>query len=106
MKDLHGISGLAIVLLAYGLIAALLHLSHGVDYRGIRAAVSATPSRLIRLAVFSAGISYLALVARDLCALRYVQVVVPVPLMLLASFCGTALDHTVGFGKWTGRAVR
>ena len=69
-------------------------------------ALRATPRRLIWISILLTALSYLALVARDICALSYVGVKVSTPALLLASFCGSALGNAVGFKALTADAVR
>jgi hypothetical protein len=68
--------------------------------------VRGTPINLIWLAVLLTALSYLALIARDFCALSYADLSVPAPDFLLASFCASALGNAVGLGTFTGSAVR
>jgi hypothetical protein len=83
------------------LLVLLNGLSRGLDYRGVTQALRATPHRVIWISILLTGLSYLALVARDLCALRYVGVQVSTPALLLASFCGSALGNAVSFKALT-----
>lgn len=96
----------ALVLLACALVGGLLHLSHGLDYRAVVRNLHDTPTALFWLAGLLTAISYLALIVRDLCALSYAGMAVPTPVVVIASFCGSALGKAVGFGKLTGSAVR
>jgi len=97
----------AIALVACGIVLALLHgLSHGIDYHAMIRAMRRTPDRLLYWSAGATAISYLALIARDICALRYVGARIPASALLLGSFCGSALGNAVGFGALTGGAVR
>ena len=97
----------AIALVACGIVLALLHgLSHGIDYHAMVRALRRTPNRLLIWSAGATAISYLALIARDVCALRYVGARIPASALLLGSFCGSALGNAVGFGALTGGAVR
>ena len=89
-------------ILACGLMIFLLSgLSRGIDYHLMIQAVRATPHRLIWTSILFTALSYLALIARDDCALAYIGAkVAPAPL-LLASFCGSALGNAIGFGPLT-----
>ena len=101
------IAGPVAVLTACALLLVLLSgLSRGLDYRGVAGALRATPHRLVWISILLTAVSYLALVARDLCALRYVGVQVSTPVLLLASFCGSALGNAVSFKGLTADAVR
>jgi phosphatidylglycerol lysyltransferase len=106
MRALQRISGPALILLACILLVVFPHVTRAVDYHAMMWSLRHTPSGRIWLAVLLTAISYLALIARDLCALIDAGVIVPAPLLLLASFCGSALGNAVGFGKLTGAAVR
>ena len=96
----------ALAMLACLLVVILFHLSRGLDYHAIVHRARHTPAALVWLAGLLTVISYLALFARDLCALSYARVEVPTPVVLIASFCGSALGNAVGFGQLTGAAVR
>ena len=97
----------AIALVACGIVLALLHgLSHGIDYHAMIRAMRRTPNRLLLWSAGATAVSYLALIARDVCALRYVGARIPASALLLGSFCGSALGNAVGFGALTGGAVR
>ncbi|HTR62763.1 MAG TPA: bifunctional lysylphosphatidylglycerol flippase/synthetase MprF [Candidatus Binataceae bacterium] len=106
MKALRRIGEPALALLACVLVVVLFHLSRGLDYHAIVQHLRDTPSALVWLAGLLTAISYLALVARDLCALSYARVAVPTPVVVIASFSASALGNAVGFGKLTGTAVR
>ncbi len=69
-------------------------------------AVREMPGRLLWLSISFTIVSYLALIARDACALIYIDSRVPAASVLLASFCGSALGNAIGFGALTGKAVR
>src|SRR5208282_6711583 len=81
-------------------------LSRGLDYHGVTQALRETPRGLIWISILLTALSYLALVARDQCALSYVGVRVSTPALLLASFCGSALGNAVSFKALTGDTVR
>ncbi len=99
--------GPVIALVACGIVLALLHgLSHGIDYNAMIRAMRRTPNQLLLWSVGATAVSYAALIARDVCALRYVGARIPVSALLLGSFCGSALGNAVGFGALTGGAVR
>ena len=92
---------------ACGLILFVLHrLSRDLDYHAVIHALRGMRPTLVWTSIGWTGISYLALIASDACALIYAGVKVPALLLLLASFCGWSLDNTAGFGMLTGRAVR
>ena len=69
-------------------------------------AVRETPRKAIWVSISFTTLSYLALIARDECALIYIGSRVSAAPVLLASFCGSALGNAIGFGALTGEAVR
>jgi phosphatidylglycerol lysyltransferase len=92
---------------ACGLVLFILHgLSRNLEYHAVIHALRRMQPNLVWTSVFWTALSYLALIASDRCALIYAAVEVPAPVLVLASFCGRALDNTAGFGVLTGRAVR
>jgi phosphatidylglycerol lysyltransferase len=88
------------------LLVVLQSVSRGLDYQGVIHALRATPRALVFISIALTVLSYLALVARDLCALSYVGVTVSTSAVLLASFCGSALGNAAGFRALTADAVR
>ncbi|HLZ65291.1 MAG TPA: bifunctional lysylphosphatidylglycerol flippase/synthetase MprF [Aliidongia sp.] len=99
--------GPTIALIACGIVLALLHgLSHGIDYHKMVSALRHTPNRLLIWSAAATALSYVTLIARDVCALRYVGARIPASALLLGAFCGSALGNAVGFGALTGGAVR
>ena len=106
-KVLRRIAGPIAALAACALLLVLLNgLSRGLDYHGVTQALRQTPHRLVWISILLTAVSYLALVARDLCALSYVGVEVSTPALLLASFCGSALGNAISFKALTADAVR
>ncbi len=106
-KFLLRIGGPIAAVAACALLLVLLNgLSRGLDYHGVTQALRATPHRLVWISILLTAVSYLALVARDLCALSYVGVQVSTPALLLASFCGSALGNAISFKALTADAVR
>jgi len=104
---LRRLAGPALAVLAGAVVLVLVHgLSRGIDYHAMVRALRAMPAGLLGRSVAATAISFLALIARDWCALRYAQARVPVAALFLASFCGSALGNAVGFGALTGGAVR
>jgi phosphatidylglycerol lysyltransferase len=94
-------------LAACGLALFVLHrLSLNLDYHALIHALRRIRPKLVWTSIGWTALSYLALIASDTCALTYAGVNVPAQGLLLASFCGWALDNTAGFGALTGRAVR
>ena len=106
-KILRRIAGPIAALAACTLLLVFLNgLSRGLDYHGVTQALRATPHRLVWISILLTAVSYLALVARDMCALSYVGVQVSTPALLLASFCGSALGNAISFKALTADAVR
>jgi len=106
MRALQRICGPALTIVACGLLFLLFHVSRAVNYHLMMRLVRGTPGEAICLAIFLTSISYLALIALDLCAFNAAGLTVPAPLLLLTSFCGSALGNAVGFGNLTGAAAR
>jgi phosphatidylglycerol lysyltransferase len=60
-----------IALAACGIVLALLHgLSHGIDYHAMVRAMRRTPNTLLFWSAGATALSYVALIARDVCALK------------------------------------
>lgn len=90
--------------------AAILAVTHGFardfDYHSLILALRQIQKPAIAWSFSATVVSFAALIARDLCALRYAKVRPPVSAILLAGFCGCALGNAVGVGTLTGGAVR
>ncbi len=69
-------------------------------------AIRGTSRELIFISIALTVLSYVALVARDMLGLSYAGVKVSTPVLLLASFCGSALGNAVGMRALTTDAVR
>ena len=67
-------------------------LSRDIDYHAMVHAMRQTRHSLLWASLAATAVSYVALLGRDVAALRYVGARVPLPATLLASFCGSALD--------------
>src|SRR5260221_6271294 len=90
-----------------GLVIALVdRLSRDLDYHAIIGALRQVPVQAVGLSVAATVLSFVALIGREFCAARYAVTRVPVPILLIASFCGNALGNAVGFGALSGGAVR
>lgn len=100
------IVAVGIVLMTAVIIASLQHLTKHIAYTDLLAAIHATPSVAILLAVLATAASFLALSGYDFSALSYVGAQVPRRVVLLTSFIAYALGNTVGLGVLTGGAVR
>ena len=88
------------------ILALIHHLGRDIDYHAMVHALRDTPATVLWTSVGATALSFIALIGRDLGALRYVRAVVPIPALLVGSFCGTALGNAVGFGALAGGAVR
>jgi phosphatidylglycerol lysyltransferase len=96
---------------AFGLVAALVlmvahRLVRDLDYHTLVHGLRHTSGHVIALAVVATAASFLSLIAREVCALRYAQARAPWPAVLLAGFCGSALRNAVGLAGLTGAGVR
>lgn len=100
---LLGAAGLAFAVVV-GL--ALRRLLGEVHYASVLAAVKATPTANIVLAILATAFSYLALTRYDASALRYVGAKVPGSAVLLTSFVAYALTNNIGLGPLSGGVVR
>jgi phosphatidylglycerol lysyltransferase len=90
-----------------GLVIALIHsLSHDLDYRAMVRALRQLPTAAIGLSVGATVLSFVALIGREYCGLRYVGARVPMTILAVASFCGNALGNAVGLGALSGGAIR
>jgi phosphatidylglycerol lysyltransferase len=90
-----------------GLVIALVHrLSWDLDYQAIIQALRHVPAHAVGLSVTATALSFIALIGREIYAVRYAAARVPAPILLIASFCGNALGNAVGFGALSGGAVR
>jgi len=96
------------VALVFGvLVVALIHrLSHDLDYRAMVHALRQLPASAIGLSVGATSVSFVALIGREFCGLRYVGARVSMTILAVASFCGNALGNAVGLGTLSGGAVR
>ncbi len=104
---LQRLIGPVVGLAVCGLILAVAHkLSRDIDYHALVHALRQTRRSLLWESLAATAVSYVALIGRDVAALRYVGARVPLRATLLASFCGSALGNAVGFGALTGGAMR
>src|SRR5260221_13158633 len=94
--------------LALGALAiALIHrLSWDLDYHAIVDALRRVPAHAVGLSMTATALSFVALIGREISAVRYAAARVPAPILLIASFCGNALGNAVGLGALSGGAVR
>jgi phosphatidylglycerol lysyltransferase len=107
ITDLPRIAAPLFSLAICGLALFVLHrLSLDLNYHAVIHALRRMRPKQVWTSIGWTILSYLALIAGDACALTYAGVNVPASVLLLASFCGWALDNTAGFGALTGRAVR
>ncbi|HUA36039.1 MAG TPA: bifunctional lysylphosphatidylglycerol flippase/synthetase MprF [Candidatus Binataceae bacterium] len=92
---------------AFGvLLIAIPGLSRDLAYHAIVRALREMPPGLIWISVLLTCVSYLALAAREQCALNIVGIKISTPAVMLASLCGSALGNAVGFGSLTANTVR
>ena len=96
-----------LALAACGVILVMVHrLAKDIDYHSMVHALRGTAPGMLLVSALATAASYISLIGRDVGALRYVGARVPTPILLLGSFCGTALGNSVGFGMLAGGAVR
>ena len=100
------VGGAALVVAGVVLHAIFHGLAREMDYDVLVSALRHVKNSAVGLSLACTGLSFAALIARDVTALRYVNARPPVSAILLAAFCGTALGNAVGFGTLTGGAVR
>ena len=104
---LRWVGGSLAGLIAFVAIFAVVHgFTRNFDYHALIQALRQLQKPVIVWSVGATALSFAALVARDLCALRYAGARPPVSAILLAGFCGSALGNAVGVGTLTGGAVR
>jgi phosphatidylglycerol lysyltransferase len=95
------------VLVVGGLAIALIHsLSHDLDYRAMVRALRQLPISAIALSIGATAASFIALIGREYCGMRYVGVRVTPTILAVASFCGNALGNAIGLGPLSGGAIR
>lgn len=109
----HGRGALRRVPAALGLAAGcavlfllVRHFARDIDYHALVQALRHTSNRALLWSLVATGISFVALIGRDMAALAAIGARPPLVATLLAGFCGTALGNAVGFGTLTGGAVR
>jgi phosphatidylglycerol lysyltransferase len=98
-----GLSALAIAgLVLWGLGKA----AKGLSFHALESALRGTPASALLLALVATAVSYTALLGYDLSGLRYARARPALSSVFLASFCGYAIGNAVGFGAFSGGAVR
>ena len=97
---------LAILVAGAVMVAPFGGLVQAFDYHAMVVALRRTPAIAIAWSIGATALSFAALVGRDASALRYIGARTSFPVLLLASFCGTALGNAAGLGALTGAAVR
>ena len=98
-----GLSALAIAgLVLWGLEKA----AKGLSFHALESALRGTPASALLLALVATAVSYAALLGYDLSGLRYARARPALSSVFLASFCGYAIGNAVGFGAFSGGAVR
>lgn len=91
------------------LLGALWVLRHDLgthSFREIIASLGELPASRLALCLLATVLSYAALSAQDLLALKYLEVKLPVPQAALAGFAGFAFANNLPFAVVTGGAVR
>src|SRR5215472_1808722 len=89
-------------LLAWGIESR----ASSLDFRLLAASLRTTPLSSLAIAIAATTLSYLALVGYDFSGLRYARVKLQPKTVLLGAFCGFAVGNTIGFGAFSGGAVR
>lgn len=104
---LRWIGGTVASLIACLAMFAVIHgFARSFHYHALIQALRQLQKPAIVWSVCATALSFAALIARDLCALRYAGARPPVSAIFLAGFCGSALGNAVGVGTLTGGAVR
>jgi phosphatidylglycerol lysyltransferase len=101
-----GVWLLALAAICGAAAMAASHLAGTLNYHDLVHAMRRTPWHAVGAACAMTLLSYVTLIASDVCAARYAQVRPPAGVLLLASFCGYALGNAAGFGSISGGAVR
>jgi phosphatidylglycerol lysyltransferase len=78
----------------------------GTSFDALAAALREPPASALLLALAATAVSYAVLCGYDLSELRYIRARPPIASVLLASFCGYAIGSAVGFGAFSGGAIR
>jgi phosphatidylglycerol lysyltransferase len=99
-------AGLAVLVLAGLALSGLEKATKGISCHALETALRGTPASALLLALAATAVSYAALFGYDLSGLRYARARPPIASVLLASFCGYAIGNAVGFGAFSGGAVR
>lgn len=100
------VTGVVTVILAVLAWVALTHLAQEISYDEVMAALRATPSWQVAVALGCTALSFLALTLYDRSALAYVGARIPYSVVSVASFCAYAVGNTMGFGPLTAGAIR
>jgi phosphatidylglycerol lysyltransferase len=98
--------GLALLALAGSALWGLARATRGISGHALEAALRGTPASALLLALAATAVSYAVLCGYDLSGLRYARARPPIASLLLASFCSYAIGSAVGFGAFSGGAVR
>ena len=77
-----------------------------ISFDALVAALRATQTSTLLVALAATVVSYGALVGYDLSGLRYAGARLPLRTVFLASLCGYAIGNAVGLGAFSGGAVR
>jgi phosphatidylglycerol lysyltransferase len=98
--------GLAVSALAGLTFWGLEKAARGMSLDALEAALRETPASALLLALVATAVSYAVLCGYDLCGLHYARARPPLASVLLASFCSYAIGNAVGFGAFSGGAIR
>src|SRR5437879_9201638 len=91
ISHLQPLLGIAYAIGLCGFVGALAYgLSQELDYHAMVAALRRLPLSALALSIAATILSFLTLVGRELCALRYVGARLPAPVAAIESFCGNA----------------
>jgi phosphatidylglycerol lysyltransferase len=84
----------------------LRHVTSRLDYDSLIRALRHFNRATLAWSLAATGVSFAALIGRDLCALRHIGQRVPFATVVVASVSGNALGNAVGLGTLTGGAIR
>jgi phosphatidylglycerol lysyltransferase len=102
----RSVAGLIICAIAGLVFWRLERALAGVSPDALATALQETPRSALEMALAATAASYVTLFGYDLSGLRYARARPPLLSALLASFCGYAIGNALGFGVFSGGAVR
>jgi len=97
---------LSVLVVGAFLVLAVGDVAPDLDYHATIRALKHTSGSAITWALGATALSFVALIARDASAMRYIGVTISAPALFLAGFCGSALGNAAGLGGLTAAAVR